>query len=248
MKLTAQTLLTLSLLLCATSVTPVLTKNQDDDWKRRNDKGNRYEGLISIQTGNPDLEVLSFTCMLEEYGKEDVVLRVKFFSNAKGDLSVTAQEIETDRQYYMVAKRKNWQAGEWNVFGPWPTKDVIKKEDILSDNLGVLISGGGNQLQPAFVYHSQPPATANAYRMHLRSNKTFASAQVSLYGTPGRGQPNPKTWGLAKQVAGMTFRIDLDVSGYGKGPMRLVIKRRPEAGGAPPPEREYRFYHNPKVR
>jgi hypothetical protein len=248
MKLTAQACLILTLLLCATPGMSVATVYQDEEWKRNNDRGNRYEGLINIKTGNPELEVLSFTGMREAFGKADVSLKVKFFHHAQDRLSIIAQEIKTQRQYYMKAKQESWQTGAWNEFGPWPTRDVINREEIGSDNLGVLISDGGNRLVPALVYYSAAPATVGVYRMHLRANAHLKYATLSLYGNQGKGRPNPRKWVLAKQLANMPFYIDLVVRGYGEGPMRLVIEPHPMKEGDKLSTQEYLFYHKPEVR
>ncbi len=47
-------------------------------WKRKNDRGNRFEGLIEIPVGRPQLELLSFLGSKESY-TENVDLRIRFF-------------------------------------------------------------------------------------------------------------------------------------------------------------------------
>lgn len=254
MRLTAELFLTLAVLLCATPATQVSPDPQSDEWWQRNDRCNRYEGVTDLTTGNPDLEVLSFTGSQEGFGKESVNLKVRFFNHAEGKLSIIAQEIETRSQYFMKVKQESWPTGRWNEFGPWPTGDIINKENVESNRLGVLISAGGNRLLPAFVYHSTLPATVSGYRMHLRSNKNFDVMRVSLYGNQDKGRPTPKPKALPGQVANMPFSINLDVRGYGEGPMRIVIERclRKETDKKrctdKLPDHEYLFYHRPAVR
>ena len=212
---------------------------QDESWKRRNDKGNRFEGLVSISTGNPDLEVLSFTGFFERFNR-NVNLRVRFFLPSLSSLSITAQEIEDQKQYLMVAKPQAWSPGVWNEFSPWPT-DVVLREGISSDNVGVLITlAQSSQLAPAFVYYSRTPNVVDSYTMYLRSNRNLRRVKLSLYGTD---HSTVRSWALGQQSANVPFPVNLDTRGFPEGTIRLVIER--ELSGVPqkPPIREYSFYH-----
>jgi len=222
------------------------SRAEDESWKRRNDKGNRYEGLVSVQTGNPDLEVLSFTGFFEPFNR-NVNLRVKFFLPGKTNLSIIAREIEEQKQYRMEAKPQGWTAGEWNEFSPWPT-DVVLREGISSDNVGVLItidqnqsSDQSTQLAPAFVYYSQEPHNSSSYLMYPRSNKNLRRVQLSLYGPDSSSRP--RTWALGPQAADVPFRVNLDTQGFPEGKLTLKVDR--DLRGIPqrPPTHEYSFYH-----
>jgi hypothetical protein len=225
-----------------------VSPGQTDSWKKRNDRGNRYEGLISINTGNPDFEVLSFTGFFEPFSS-NVVLKVKFFYPKKSNLSIIAQEIDDQRQYWMEAKPQRWQSGEWNEFSPWPTGDVLIKEGVPADNLGVLIkSGGEDQLIPAFIYHSRLPDSVRKYTMYLRTNKNLKSVKFILSGTGSNAKPMSKTWYLGSQTASVPFPANLDVQDFKEGIIRVVVERELRNGTQKLPTREYLFYHKAAIR
>lgn len=218
----------------------ITSGTQDDAWKRRNDKGNRYEGLVSIPTGNPDLEVLSFTGFFEPFNR-NVNLRVRFFLPGRSNLSIIAHEIEDQKQYLMVAKPQGWTPGGWNEFSPWPS-DVVVREGISSDNVGVLITiDQTNQLAPAFVYYSRAPHNVNSYTMYLRSNKNLSRVLLTLHGSDSSSRP--RTWPLGAQAADVPFRVNLDTRGFPEGKLTLVIDRDLRGNPQKPPTREYSFYH-----
>ena len=129
MKRAATLLLTLLSLLSVAPGAPTPVRNQGDSCRPEHVRVNRCEGVISVQTGNPNLEVLSFTAGDKEaFGGRDVVLKVRFFQREPGRLSITARELNPKRLYFMRANRTEWSpAGVWHVFEPWPTGDVINR-------------------------------------------------------------------------------------------------------------------------
>ncbi len=226
---------------------------QNDAWRRRNDRGNRYEGLISVITGNPDLEVLSFTGSRQNFDPgQNVNLKVKFYLPAEAPISITAQETEDQKQYWMEAKPRAWRAGAWNEFSPWPTGDVILKEEIPSDKLGVLVrmegGAGTTQLIPALVYHSNAPTSVSTYTLVLRTNRNLNHVYLTLYGNAKGGQPNPERLTLARQTANVAFNVEIPAWKFNEGPMRLVVERELRNSTEKLPQREFTFYHKPEVR
>jgi len=248
MKRAATLLLTLLAFLSA------VPGSQDDGCRPENDRGNRCEGVTSVQTGNPYLEVLSFTGDKEAFGDQNVVLKVRFFQQEPEPLSITARELDPKRLYFMRAYQTEWQpVGMWHEFTPWPTGDVLNRERISEKYLGVLVRGGGNHLLPALVYHSTLPASVTTYKMNLRTGKNFDKVELTLYGNAARRRPDRKTWSGPPVKVNIAFEVQLDASGFKEGPMRLVVKLlKCKSDGSVDEANSYTetytFYHKPRTR
>src|SRR5215813_2166842 len=91
---------------------PPIIWGQNAKWKQQNDRGNRYEGLIGIKTGSPGIEAISFTGFWEPFDK-NIVLRIRFYLPTKATISITSQELEDLRQYWMEAKPISWRSAAW---------------------------------------------------------------------------------------------------------------------------------------
>lgn len=218
----------------------------DAAWRAKNDRVNRYEGVITRDVVGPDLQVLSLMGFFEPF-RGNVNLKVRFFYPRQGDLSITAQEIVDLRQYWMEVKPLGWSPGSWNEFKPWPTGDVILREDVAPDNIGVLIRLDGNdQLLPAFTYHSSVPDRATRYAMHLRTGKHLRSVRFTLSGVGADSKPLTKPLVLGPQTAGIPFRADLDARGFADGLLSLKVWATPREGK--PWAEDYRFQHRLAVR
>ena len=215
-----------TLLLTLLAFLTTVPGSQDSGCRPEHDRGNRCEGVTSVQTGNPYLEALSFTAGdKESFGERNVVLKVRFFQQEPERLSITARELDPKRLYFMRAYQTEWQpAGMWHEFTPWPTGDVLNRERISEKYLGVLVRGGGNHLLPALVYHSTLPASVTTYKMDLRTSENFDKVELTLYGNAARRQPDHKTWSGPPVKVNIAFEVQIDVSGFKEGPMRLVVK------------------------
>jgi hypothetical protein len=231
----------------------VANSAQDEDWKRQNDRGNRYEGLIGVPTGNPEIEVVSFTGFRESYDSESD-MKIRFFlpstSSPNQSLSIMAREINIIRQYWMEAKPQEWRPQSWNEFSPWPAR-LLSQEGIPPTNLGVLVSlnngpNGEKQYLPAFVYHTKSPNPVQQYTLYLRTNKALNRLKYSLYRVSNGGIPNPRIWSTeVEKMAGTPFPVQIDLRGFPEGPMRLVIQRWYAGSIVTPPAYEFNFYYKP---
>lgn len=255
MKRAATLLLTLLSLLSVAPSAPTSPRKQGDGCRPEHVRVNRCEGVTSVQTGNPTLEVLSFTAGDKEaFGGRDVVLKVRFFQSAPERLSITARELNPKRLYFMRANQTEWPpSGVWHEFMPWPTADVINRYRVSEKDLGVLVRGSGNHLLPALVYHSALPASATTYKMHLRAGKNFDNVELSLYGNTARNRPSRKTWSLPPPKVNLAFEVRIDTDGFREGPMRLevkLLKRKADrtVDEANSHTETYTFYHKPQTR
>lgn len=242
------------LLLLATLI-PLLSAEvlgRADEWKRRNDRGNRYEGRIEIPVGRPDLELLSFVGFREPFNDE-VILRVRFFLPRPSEVFIQGRELQEQKQYWMESKPATWKAGAWNEFGPWPTREVISRDGTPWWNLGVLIrlrtqTTNGGEVVPAFVYHGDLPGSVTKYTVHLRPNATLRKVTYTLYRIAQRERIQVKSSTISGSlIAGNPFSLTFHVQDLPEGSMSLHIQGafKNRVGG---PVREYRFYHKPLIR
>lgn len=238
--------------LLVATVIPILSAEaigRTDEWRRRNDRGNRYEGRIEIPVGRPDLELLSFVGFQEAFD-HDVTLKVRFFLPSHSEVFIQGRELQEQKQYWMESKPSAWKARAWNEFGPWPTREVLGRDGTPWWNLGVVIrlrkqTTNGGELVPAFVYHSTLPRSVTEYIVYLRPNSTLKKVTWSLYRIANNQKVEMKTlWG--EKIAGEPFSVTFKVRGVPEGPMVLHIqgKFKNRMGG---PIREYKFYHKPGI-
>src|SRR5262249_38682227 len=153
----------------------------------------------------PGIEAISFTGFWEPFDK-NIVLRIRFYLPTKATISITSQELEDLRQYWMEAKPISWRSAAWNEFSPWPTQDIIDKEAISQNNLGVLIkveggTSGKDTLIPAFVYHSNLPSSVGGYTLYLRSNRYLNGVKCFLSKITKNGESKFRNWTLGKKIA-----------------------------------------------
>lgn len=222
-----------------------------DQWRRNNDRGNRYEGRIEIPVGAPDMELLSFVGCRDPY-MGDATLKIRFFLPSIAPVFIHGRELREQKQYWMESKPTNWQPQKWNEFGPWPTRDVLTREGIPWSNLGVVIrlhsaTTNSGELQPAFVYHRKLPPYVEKYTLYLRPNTTLKKVTSSLYTkTDNFKLPWKASSLLGEKIAGEPFLIELDVRDLAEGPVRLEIRGayKDRIGG---PLRNYTFYHIPQM-
>jgi hypothetical protein len=227
---------------------------QTADWRKRNDHGNRYEGLIDLPVGLVDLELRSFVGFREEFSPEaSKDLKVRFFLQAPLPVFIKSMELQVVRFYWMESKAKKWNTGAWNEFSPWQTGEVLNKEGIPAKNLGVLIrlredGVGSGELAPAFVYYSTLPTSVEKYMLYFRPGSTLKKVEYSLYRLGNGREVKIKSSSLqGEKTAGEPFPVELDVRALPEGPMKLVIagEYKNQVGR---PFKEYSFYHKPQPR
>jgi hypothetical protein len=225
---------------------------QKDLWRKGNERKNRYEGRIDIPVGKPELELLSFTGYRESFAG-DVLLKVRFFLPTASPVFIHGRELREQKQYWMESKPAEWQAGKWNEFYPWPTREVINREGIPSSNLGILVrlkkkTVDCRNVAPAFLYHSTLPASVKTYAIHLRPYSNLKKVTYTLYKIINDQEVKVKTDSLhGNLIAGEPFLIKLEVRGLPENLLRLVIQGvyKNKSGG---PHLEYKFYHKPQIR
>lgn len=220
----------------------------DDEWKKQNDRGNRYEGRVSLEIGAPPIELIGFYGFREKFETgTNESLRVRFYLHDTLQVYLCAQEIERKEFYWMEAKPQKWQIG-WNEFGPWPSGEVISKLNLPANNIGVLVRSekvyGSGPVSPAILYYSAPPQTITEYTAYFRPGKALASGRYELY-RDCKESDLIKKGRIGRQSAGVPFviRFALPEEWEGLVKLRVTVKVKGEITPVPP-LREYCFYHS----
>lgn len=186
-------------------------------WEQRNDRRNRYEGRREIPVSRPGFELASFLGHLEVY-EEPVDLKVLFYLPGQETATVYAQELQDEKHYWMKSKPDDWKAGAWNEFGPWPTFEVLDREQIAAWNLGVYVDlsccADELRLAPAVLYHSAPPKRIETYTLFLRPNWTLKRLEytVTRAGDDG-GEALLEDQVLREMRVAEPIQLDFDAAG-----------------------------------
>jgi|GEM_PF-1983195 len=221
----------------------------DEDWKKQNDLGNRYEGRKSIEVGAPAIQLIAFYRYQEKFDNDDT-LKVKFYILNSSAIYLTAQELEIREFYWMEAKPKQWKPG-WNEFSPWPVKDVLGKLDIPPDNLGVLVrlddNDGSGQISPVILYCQSLPSKITKYKAYFRPSIALSGGIYEIYKGCNEKKEIIERGLIGVQSAGVPFLIIFELKNDWKGLVKFRILVHLKNRITPKPSREYCFYHIPVV-
>ena len=230
--------------LVTASVVPCF--GQGDDWKRKNDRGNRWEGTIQLPVSQPDLVLLSLTSFRQKV-EDDTELKVRFFLPGGTEARVEARELQENVHYWMESKPIEAQETGWQVFGPWPVSEVLSRNSVSFTNIGVLVrlrseGGGEKHLAPAMIYDSERPKTAGRYTFLFRPSIPLRSLEYTAYLVGDETEKVASASLAGNKARGVPFPIELDLSEVPAGLVRLEIRGRyrSRTGG---PVREYEFHH-----
>jgi hypothetical protein len=160
------------------------------------DFGNRIEGTQVRKNALAELTLVALHRNFARFSSSSC-LSVRFFEPPlKGAtpvrVSVEAFELRDFHQYYMQSKDEiRWTPNAWNMFEPWPTRDVIDKLSIPSDNLGVLAS---YSLGPKSVYlpvavdpgKKEPKETRSNYTFYVLTGIDIKSLSITVERDDGR--------------------------------------------------------------
>jgi hypothetical protein len=234
----------LSLLFCFGS-NEIVFGQASENWRRQNEKVNRYEGRISLPASVPPIELISFYSYQESYSYDDILM-VGFYLHGDFPVYLTAQEIETQEYYWMEAKPQQWRQG-WNEFGPWPVSDVLGELEIPPDNLGVLVrlekETGSGPISPVILYHSSPPTQINRYTAYFRPGKSISSGRYEIY-RGYRDNELIKSGMIGRQSAGISFPVKFHLIDEMPGlvKLKITVKIKNESNRVDP-SWEFYFYH-----
>lgn len=218
----------------------------NDNWRKKNDLGNRYEGVVTLEVGAGSIKLLSLTIYKEKYNTNDT-LRVKFYLHRMFDnnaVKVVAQELTKLQFYWMESKPSNWQQG-WNEFSPWPVDLLLKPLDINANNLGITIEIGKinnySLFAPAIVYHSTVPQSFINYKSYFFPVRPIYHGRYWIYRIDNNELLEYKIFKRhpAEQPFPIYFQLDSSWRGLVKFKMEIYFPT-----DALPADYTFYFYHN----
>jgi len=155
---------------------------------------NRVEGTNIHPNALQDFTLIAIHRDFQLF-KQNAALRVRFFlppvaSNGDKKVFVEAVELQDSFHYFMQAKSSSaWKSGNWNVFGPWPTKDVIDQLGLLAENLGVLAGYRAGSDRPVYlpvdVYVNEGRPAVQTYTFLFMTGQDLQSLDVSVTNAAG---------------------------------------------------------------
>lgn len=214
-------------------------------WDPAADRINRFEGLISVESANPEFELLSFTGGVETYGPA-TKLKVAFYLPHSSPVVLLAQELQEDKYYRMEAKPATWKAAAWNTFEPWDTSVVIDAKQVARDNIGVVVHLSQDVLAsgtiaPAFVYHTATTRRATMYAFVFRTRSTMARVMYSVTSAGAApAQPQILEGDFIRHVP---VTLNIDATKLTPGQNVLSITCIPTSLREAKIERQYTFEH-----
>ncbi len=222
---------------------------------------NRREGTTVRVDALEDFTLLAVHRNFESFPR-NANLNVRFFlpkppDNAKRDIVVEARELQDSVHYLMQPKGISWKGGTWNVFGQWPTKDVIDRLGIDAGNLGVLaeyrVANKISVCLPVDVYPDGKQFGTHAYTFHFITGQDLQSLDISVTNKTGAQVNLPKPKLMCNRsfnpncklfAAGSTQAFDLDMSSLAEGEYHLKLTGH-VPGTSTPTSLEIVLYHHP---
>lgn len=223
---------------------------------------NRNEGTHVHPNASRDLTVIAIQRNFQLFPRH-ASLKVRFFlpalpANSGRKVSVLALERQDSFHYFMQSLPSiQWNDGAWNVFGPWPTKDVIDPLGLRAENIAVLAlyktDNGRTVYLPADVYQDEGQLQGHAYTFVYATDKDLQSVVVSVSNASGKAVNLPvphlacnKNFNAdcVLSAAGSTHTFDLNMSSLPQGEYHLkLLGHVPE--DPTPVSQEIVFYHHP---
>jgi hypothetical protein len=155
---------------------------------------NRIEGTNVHTNALQDLTLIAIHRDFRPF-KGSVTLQVRFFlpvlaANSEKKILVEAVELQDSFHYFMQSKSSSqWKDGDWNIFGPWPTKDVIDRLGLQAGNVGVLaqyrVGNDRTVYLPVDVGENEAQPSRKTYTFHFITGKDLHSLDVSVTNAAG---------------------------------------------------------------
>jgi hypothetical protein len=154
---------------------------------------NRVEGTRPVPTALAQFTPIALTRNAIHF-QSNAKLYVRFFvpqasANLKQRVFLKAIERQDSSNYFMEAKSPPWKLADWNVFGPWPTRDVIDGLGIDADNLAVLAGydedNSSRVYLPVDIYEDDKQLTQHTYTFHFIAGRPLQSLEVFVTNAVG---------------------------------------------------------------
>jgi len=161
---------------------------------------NRREGTNIHQNALQDFSLIAVHRVFQNFGPRST-LHVRFYLPRLSDskdkqVFLEATELQDSFHYFMEATTSALRHdGNWNIFEPWPTQDVIDRLGLQANNLGVKAGYRINNEAPVFlpvdVYESSA-LPSKVYTFYFITGSDLQSLEVSVVGGTGAPLATPK--------------------------------------------------------
>jgi hypothetical protein len=225
------------------------------------DFGNRFEGTAPHKNALEDFTLLAIHRGPVSYDR-NVNLEVSFFAPQLGQqasaISVEALELQDSGLHYAMRSKplNQWKPYQRNIFGPWPTRDVIDRLSLKPTNLGVLVSYNPPNSPPIYlpaaVSANATAASGSRYAVYYATGRDLQSLTVTVSTDTGK----PVNLGLAPlkcetalnrncklYSGGSTQGFDVDLSSQPPGVYHLKFNGTIPRSTAVP-AMEFAIYHD----
>ena len=218
-------------------------------------RGDRYEGVKPKPVSGYDIELISVLADYQEpQESEGFPKRVKLRFYLVGDDAVhlTVRELDYRAYYWMdrVQPAEPWKPGFQNVF-TWPTDPVLSQ---LSSKLELYEIGALIRLQtatsstienvaPAVLYHTEPPAQVEGYRFTMKTGEDARLIATIIQQDSGQEMHVQK---FRRKRAGRPFTIQWDAKAAPPGSYALKITGFSLSTNQSI-TKEVHFYHQPSL-
>jgi len=205
---------------------------------------NRKEGTNVRPNAAPDLKLIAVHRSFQIF-EVNSNLRVRFFlppvaGNRSRKVSLEAVELQDSFHYFMEATNQStWKDNTWNLFAPWPTKDVIDKLGLQPNNIGVLaryeVAGAPAVYLPVDVFQNDGNTKKGTYTFHFITRSELQSLDVSVTNEKGAVNKSPKLQLSCNRnynpncklyAAGSTQAFTLDMSALQPGEFHIKLLGR----------------------
>jgi hypothetical protein len=196
---------------------------------------NRVEGTNIHTNALQDFTLIAIHRNFQLFS-QNANLHVRFFlprlaGSPNRKVFVEASELQDSFHYFMQSKSTSkWNDGVWNVFEPWPTKDVIDRLGLYAGNVGVRagyrIGNGPTVFLPVDVYQGDGQSATGTYTFHFITGSDLQSLDVLVTDSAGLAvkaldlqQKCNKAYnqGCKLYAAGSVHAFSLDMSALPQG-------------------------------
>ena len=237
---------------CVLSWPPQLHAQLDLQYQQR---GDRYEGIKPKPVSGYDIELISVLADYQEpheAGGFPKRVTLRFYLAGDEAVHLTVRELDYRAYYWLdrVQPAEPWKSGFQNVF-TWPTDPVLSQ---LSPKLelyeiGALIrlhtatSSTIENVAPAVLYHTEPPAQVEGYRFTMKTGEDARLIATIIQQDSGQEMDVQK---FRRKRAGRPFTIQWDAKAVPPGSYALKITGFSLSTNQSI-TKEVHFYHQPSL-
>ncbi len=232
--------------------TPLLGAQLDLQYQKR---GDHYEGIKPKPVSGYDIELISALVDYQEpLGTKGFPNRVKlrFYLDRDEAVHLTVRELDYRAYYWLdkVQPAESWKQGFQNEF-VWPTDPVLAKlkPTLNLYELGALVrlhiatSSTIEQVAPAVLYHSEPPAQIEGYRFTMKTGEDARLMATITQQATGLVMDTQK---FRRKRAGRPFTIQWNAKAASQGLYALKITGFSLSTNQSI-NKEVHFYHQPSL-